>query len=64
MLNWIIAFSIRNRVFVLVTALGVAAYGAFTAAQMPIDVLPDLNRPTVTIMTEIHGMVPRTSNAS
>jgi CzcA family heavy metal efflux pump len=58
MLNWIIAFSLKNRLIVLITALLVAFYGAFTALRMPIDVLPDLNRPTVTIMAEAHAMVP------
>ena len=58
MLNRIIAFSLKNRIFVLVSALLVAGYGAFTALEMPIDVLPDLNRPTVIIMAEAHSMVP------
>jgi CzcA family heavy metal efflux pump len=58
MLNRIIAFSLRNRVFVVAAAFLVAGYGAYTAALMPIDVLPDLNRPTVTVMAEAHSMVP------
>ncbi len=59
MLNRLIAFSLGNRVFVLLLALALAAYGAFTAASLPVDVLPDLNRPTVTILTEAHGLVPQ-----
>jgi len=59
MLNWIIAASLRNRVIVLVLATAIAGFGLFTALRMPVDVLPDLNRPVVTIMTDIHGMVPR-----
>lgn len=58
MLNRIISFSLRNRVLILVAALGVAVYGTMVASKLPIDVLPDLNRPKVTIMTEAHGLVP------
>ncbi|MFT7617789.1 MAG: CzcA family heavy metal efflux pump [Planctomycetota bacterium] len=58
MLNQIIAASLRSRSIVLALALLVGGYGLWTATQMPIDVLPDLNRPVVTIMTEAHGMVP------
>lgn len=58
MLNKIIAASLRGRAIVLAVALLLGGYGLWTATQMPIDVLPDLNRPVVTIMTEAHGMVP------
>jgi len=58
MLNRIIAFSLRNRLFIIVAALLVASYGAFEASRMPIDVLPDLNRPTVIVLAESHAMVP------
>ncbi len=58
MLNRIIAFSLKNRLLVVIAALLVAGYGIYTALRMPIDVLPDLNRPTVTIMAEAHAMVP------
>ena len=58
MLTRLIAFSLRNRVFVAVAALVVAVYGTVVAAGLPVDVLPDLNRPTVTILTEAHGLVP------
>lgn len=58
MLNRIIAFALKSRLLVLIGAILVAAYGTYVALQMPIDVLPDLNRPTVTIMSEAHAMVP------
>jgi CzcA family heavy metal efflux pump len=52
MLDSIIAFSLRNRVLVLVVALIAAVVGGYQAYQLPIDVFPDLNKPTVTILTE------------
>ena len=58
MLNRIIAFSLKNRVLVLVVALALAVCGAYQLTQMPVDVLPDLNRPTVTVMTESPGLAP------
>ncbi len=58
MLNRLISLSLRSRVLVVLASLGVAAYGAFIAVDLPIDVLPDLNRPTVTILTDAHGLVP------
>jgi len=58
MINAIIAFSLRNRLIVLSATLLVAIYGTYTALRMPIDVLPDLNRPTVIVMAESHAMVP------
>ncbi|HEX7446743.1 MAG TPA: efflux RND transporter permease subunit, partial [Pirellulales bacterium] len=58
MFNQLIALSLKNRSTVLVIALALLLYGGFQAAQLPIDVFPDLNRPTVTIMTEAHGLAP------
>ena len=58
MLNNVIAFALKNRVFIVAAALLISFYGAYTALRLPIDVLPDLNRPTVTIMAEAHAMVP------
>tara|TARA_R110002126_G_scaffold75704_8_gene188869 strand:- start:13906 stop:17133 length:3228 start_codon:yes stop_codon:yes gene_type:complete len=58
MLNRIIAAALQNRVLVLFLGLAVGALGLYRAVNTPIDVLPDLNRPVVTIMTEAHGMVP------
>jgi len=58
MLNRIIHFSLRYRAVILFAALAVAIAGGLVADELPIDVLPDLNRPTVTILTEAHGLVP------
>ncbi len=50
--------SLHNRLFVLVAAFVLVAYGSFELSRMPVDVFPDLNRPTVTLMTEAEGMAP------
>jgi CzcA family heavy metal efflux pump len=54
----VIAFSLRNRVLVLVAALALVLGGGYQLRQMPVDVFPDLNRPTVTILTEAPGLAP------
>jgi len=58
LLNWIIRSSLNNRVLVLVVALLVSVYGLYVTLNTPTDVLPDLNRPVVTIMTEAAGLAP------
>lgn len=58
MLNKIIKFSLNNRMVVLVTSLLLMMAGIYTASNMEVDVFPDLNAPTVVIMTEAKGMVP------
>ncbi|MCE9581493.1 MAG: CusA/CzcA family heavy metal efflux RND transporter [Planctomycetes bacterium] len=58
MLNRLIAFSLTHRGLVFVAALALSVYGVWTAAGMKIDVLPDLDRPTVTVMTESPGLAP------
>lgn len=58
MLNAIIAFSLKNRMVVLLAALVMILYGGYRLRQMPVDVFPELNRPTVTILTEATGLAP------
>ncbi|WP_426177053.1 efflux RND transporter permease subunit [Massilia sp. TWR1-2-2] len=58
MFNYIVRFSLRNRLLVLAAALLLMLYGAFTAWHTPVDVFPDLNKPVVTVLTEAGGMAP------
>lgn len=58
MLNNIIKFSLNNRLVVLVGAILLLFGGTYTAQNMDVDVFPDLNAPTVVIMTEAKGMAP------
>lgn len=56
MLNKIIHFALNNRIVVLVAAFLLLIGGSYTAKNMEIDVFPDLNAPTVVVMTEANGM--------
>jgi len=59
MFNFLVSRSLRNRVLVLAFSVALMIYGGFAITQLPVDVLPDLNRPTVTIITEAEGYAPQ-----
>jgi CzcA family heavy metal efflux pump len=59
MIDRIILWSLRNRLFVLTTAALLLVWGTYEAVKMPVDVFPDLTAPTVTVVAEAHGMAPQ-----
>ena len=56
MFKWLLDNSLANRLLVIIASLVLMASGAYTLTRTPVDVFPDLNKPTVTIMTEAGGM--------
>lgn len=58
MFDAIIRFSLQQRGLVLAAALLLVVAGFWQLRQLPVDVLPDLNKPTVTVLTEAGGMAP------
>lgn len=58
MLDSIIRFALGHRLLVVALVAMLVIYGSITARELSIDVFPDITKPTVTIMTESHGMAP------
>ena len=58
MLDRIIKLALTQRLMVISLAAMLVAYGGYVLVHLPVDVFPDLNRPTVTIMTEASGLAP------
>lgn len=58
MINGLIRWSIDNRLLVVAAAVVLLLVGLRTASTMPVDVFPDLTAPTVTVLTEAHGLAP------
>src|SRR5688572_33092610 len=58
MLNRIIEWALRNRLLVLISAGALLIYGGIVTYSAHVDVFPDLTAPTVTVLTESHGLAP------
>src|SRR5687767_6790376 len=59
MFNRIVESSLRSRLLVLAAALVLVVYGSFVLPRLPVDVFPDLNRPTVVLLSEAEGLAPQ-----
>ncbi|MCY4636037.1 MAG: efflux RND transporter permease subunit [Acidobacteria bacterium] len=58
LLDALIRWSLHNRLTVLAVAAAFLVWGSYVAVRMPVDVLPDLTAPTVTVLVEARGMAP------
>lgn len=58
MLNRVIQFALKHRLLVLIASAALLIYGGIVAYRAPVDVFPDLTAPTVTVLTESHGLAP------
>ena len=58
MLDNLIKLPLKHRLFVIAATAFIIVYGALAINSLPIDVLPNITKPTVTILTEAHGMAP------
>jgi HME family heavy-metal exporter len=58
MFTFLVTQSLRNRMLVIALAGVLVLYGGFAVTRLPVDVFPDLNKPTVTVITEAEGLAP------
>ena len=58
MINRIIHFSLNNRIIIIVCTAVLLIWGTLTLVRTEVDIFPDLNAPTVTVMTECSGLAP------
>lgn len=58
MLNLLIRWALRHRLAVVASACLLLMFGTLTLRQLPVDIFPDITKPTVVVMTEAHGMAP------
>jgi CzcA family heavy metal efflux pump len=58
MIGHVIAWSLRNKLFVVAASILLLAWGGWQATKTPVDVFPDLTAPAVTVVAEAHGMAP------
>src|ERR1700726_2666086 len=58
MFRFLVTHSLRNRLLIIAMAAVLVLYGTYSATRLPEDVFPDLNKPTVTIITESEGLAP------
>lgn len=57
-MNAIIKWALQNRLIVVAIAALLLVWGSYVALNLPVDVFPDLNKPTITILTEAEGLAP------
>src|SRR5918993_4830745 len=58
MFTFLVTQSLRNRMLILAVSVALMAFGGYSITRLPVDVLPDLNKQVVTIMTEAEGLAP------
>lgn len=58
MFTFLVTQSLRNRMLILALSAALMAFGGYSITKLPVDVLPDLNKQVVTIMTEAEGLAP------
>jgi CzcA family heavy metal efflux pump len=57
-MNFLIKWALQNRLIVVAIGALLTVWGGYVALNLPVDVFPDLNKPTITILTEANGLAP------